>query len=343
MKKFIRTLVMGLMAFGITESALAQGCPTDYPQEYCDYWGVGNDPTSHYFIRWYLDKPAEVDTSFIASNIFFSEERDEPVPFGETSFNNGLPYTQSEFNQWADDTALQIAQASSSQELQDLYTMLEFAATEVDTLFHFAKVLDLAIDANHPAASSITSDVIAAKNFYMNGGSLSPAYGVEQQIEYREFVCSLGSDACPHLVTNLSTFYSNNIYGITYGTVEVFYDGVNGATYTGAQLDDFLLSATEMLINGMNSSVRSQVEGALVYAGVEVDTVSHFALVLSAGLDFGLITLPSGLTSQQQATVRGALAFGSIHSLIIDWATDLGEANGVDVYDANLDILRDVP
>ncbi|MEZ4873290.1 MAG: hypothetical protein R2827_13810 [Bdellovibrionales bacterium] len=164
MQMILKFFAMGVLAFGLSESALAQGCPTDYPQEYCDYWNM-SDPNSAYFFSWYLDKPAEVDTSYLASTVFFMEERLEPVPFGAIVFSNGLPYTLEEFNLWVDDIDQMIEDASNQEEMNVVWGMLEFAATEVDRLEHLAWVIVLARQADHPGVANLTiSEIIGGEH-----------------------------------------------------------------------------------------------------------------------------------------------------------------------------------
>ncbi|MEZ4871681.1 MAG: hypothetical protein R2827_05415 [Bdellovibrionales bacterium] len=358
MKKLKTLAVACLLTLGFAKSALADNC-----NDLCDTFITGQASVD-FFFEWYYTHPSDRYDTFLSSYIFYSQDRTEwnsPPPLGAVVYDNGLVYTQNEFEDWYESTGKMIDDAINSVELEPIWDMLAYAAVEVDSIFHFAGVLNLAIDADHPSADDLTIGIIAANNYYLNGGALSFSKGVHQEVEYREFICNLGSDACPTVITNKNDYYSNNRYGISYESAAVFFEQdrsesvtiitnqepfhqpfSSGVPYLEEELVDFLSSITDMHINGMDSATRTEVEAALAFAGTEVDTVEHFAKVLGTALDFGIITLPTGFTPQAEESVAQGLAEGIIHPAIYDWALEIAEFHNVDVYSSYYGMLLDV-
>ncbi|MEZ4871680.1 MAG: hypothetical protein R2827_05410 [Bdellovibrionales bacterium] len=369
MRKLLSLLTMGLMAFSLSESALAQSCPQDWPDEICQ--GLNQNNVAPIFYRWYLEPGYDPDQSFIASSIFFAEERFDtaPILMNDPIYSVGdLTYRQSEFDQWVSDVQGMIATAETTSEYLDLYQVLEYALFEVDTFEHFAYVLDFLITINHPGAGQIPYDVETVY-FYLIGGfpppeSMDPT---QKMIAYREFVCSLQNvngvaDACPPEITSTAQYFSSNSDGVTYSDVAVFFEGNRsqsdplypnqepfdivfdtGVAYSEREFDSLLAAAEAMIVNGMSSSVKSQVDLALFNAGLEVDTVAQFAKILHMALEYEMVEMPSEILEWQKQVGKQRLADGEIDGWIYEWVKDVAEVNNVDIYDAQTDTLRDLP
>ncbi|MEZ4872314.1 MAG: hypothetical protein R2827_08725 [Bdellovibrionales bacterium] len=171
MKKIITSFILSAMTLGLSEASLAQGCLTDYNPEFCELAAPYGPYDTEGIMGWYLSNPVEIDTSFMGAYVFYAEERPASNPSPPLLYDDGVPYTKAELDAFIEDIRLMIYGNPTPQRMAEIHDVIAFAAMEVDTAYHFADVIALAYEADHPLLPAEYIPDLAPGINFINGGT----------------------------------------------------------------------------------------------------------------------------------------------------------------------------